>query len=130
MKNRQTSTSSTKGQGMSVWRMEAEQTNAFVVGERGQNTRNSSSYRKCFSNREAKHGWMASLGGHVEWVGESDAGNTVTFLMVIRFQNHESDVLFSYIYLFAKHAAWPLCISGVKSVIIFGFHVKSLLLIR
>jgi len=39
---------------------------------------------------------MASLEGHVKWetaegrwVGESDAGNTVTFLTAIRFQNHE-----------------------------------------
>lgn len=68
---------------------------------------------------------MASLGVHVKWetgesrwVGQSDAGNTVAFLMVIRLQNHE--VLFSYIYL-------PLCVSGVKSVIIFGFYVKSLI---
>lgn len=103
----------------------------LLLWERGDKTPGTAALTENASPTERQNmaGWHP-WGGHVEWVGESDAGNTVTFLMVIRFQNHESDVLFSYIYLFAKHAAWPLCISGVKSVIIFGFHVKSLLLIR
>lgn len=123
-----------KGWVLEAWRQNKQTLN---VGERGQSTRNSSSYRKCFSSRVSKHGWMASLRGHVEWetaegrwVGESDAGNTLIFLTVIRFQNHELTLLFSYIYLFVKRAVWLLCVSGIELVIIFGFHVESFLLIR
>lgn len=60
----------------------------------------------------------------------SQMQETLTFLTVIRLHNHKLAVLFSYIYLFAKHATCPLCVSGVKSVIILGFPVKCLLLGR
>lgn len=36
MRNRQTGTSRTERQRMSVWSMEAKRTNTFVVGEKGQ----------------------------------------------------------------------------------------------
>lgn len=78
----------------------------LLLWERGQSTRNSSSYRIFFSNRGSDCGCMAPLEGQVEWetgesrwVGESDTGNSVTSPMEIRFQNHESTVLVSSIYL-------------------------------
>lgn len=74
------------------WNMELKQPNARAVGERGQSTRNSSSYRIFFSNRGSDCGCMAPLEGQVEWetgesrwVGESDTGNSVTSPVEIRF---------------------------------------------
>lgn len=72
------------------WNAEAKQPNALLVGERGQSTGSSSSYRIFFSNTGSDCGLKASLEGQAEWeTGESrwvgDTGNTVTFPVEIRF---------------------------------------------
>lgn len=84
-------------------------------------------------NRGSKRGWMESLGVHVKWetgdgrwVGQSDAGNTVAFLMVIRLQNHE--VLFSYIYL--PNTLLGLYVSVESNLSLSLAFMSNLLLIR
>lgn len=99
MKNKQNSTSLTKGQGMNVYNMEARQ--ILSLWDWGKKAPGPASLTENTSVMECGNvaRWQWIWGVHLEWEGKSEEGNS-HFPVV---QNREPAVILSYIYLFAKY---------------------------